>query len=194
MKNPIQNQKGIALITTLMLLVLGFAVVAILFRLSTQETKLTRLEQDYSIALDAAKGATDLFIVIVQNGFALATPPTPVFGATYNNSSCLQTKMTNPTPWSTTSPAQWTAAGCPSATSTTAPSAISSNPTDSPDITFVLNNYTVNLKVIDNTTTTGTGTAPCANGCYYYTVVARAQLTGGTGPQANVTFVYRYSK
>ena len=43
MKNSIQNQKGIALITTLMLVVLGFGVVAIMLRLSTQETKLARL-------------------------------------------------------------------------------------------------------------------------------------------------------
>ena len=62
MINPIQNQKGIALIATLMLLVLGFAVVAILFRLSTQETKLARLEQGYTTALDAAKAGADLFI------------------------------------------------------------------------------------------------------------------------------------
>lgn len=190
MKNPIQNQKGIALITTLMLLVLGFAVVAILFRLSTQETKLTHLEQGYSIALDAAKGATDLFIVIVQNGFALPTPPTPVFGATYNQSTCLNLKMTTPntvsSPWSGLP--GWAPAGCPSQANAT-----SSDPTVSPDITFVLNNYTVNLKVIDNTTTTGTGTAPCANGCNYYTVVARAQATGGTGPHADISFVYRYS-
>jgi len=33
MRNPIQNQKGIALIATLMLMVLGFAIVAILFGL-----------------------------------------------------------------------------------------------------------------------------------------------------------------
>ena len=79
MKNPIQNQKGIALIATLMLLVLGFAVVAILFRLSTQETKLARLEQGYTTALDAAKGATDLFIFTVQNGSALGYSTDPAF-------------------------------------------------------------------------------------------------------------------
>jgi hypothetical protein len=191
MKNPIRNQKGIALITTLILLVLGFGVVAILFRLSTQETKLARLEQSYSAALDAAKGATDLFIFIVQNGFALVNPPTQVFGAVYNQSNCLQVKMTNTTS-SWAAAAGW--AGCPSSTSTTAPSAISSDLTDHPDITFILNNYTVNLKVIDNSMTAGTGVAPCTNGCYYYTVVARAQPTAGTGPHADISFVYRYSQ
>ena len=75
MINPIRNQKGIALVATLMLLVLGFAVVATLFRLSTQETKLARLEQGYTTALDAAKAGTDLFIYMVQNQVFI--PPVP---------------------------------------------------------------------------------------------------------------------
>ena len=149
MINPIQNQKGIALIATLMLLVLGFAVVAILFRLSTQETKLARLEQGYTTALDAAKGATDLFIYIVQNGSALGSPPTPPFGATFNQINCLKVKMSTAT--SGWTGAAW--AGCPQANNTTAPSAISSDPTDSPDITIPLSSYTINVKVVDNTMT-----------------------------------------
>ena len=44
-----------------MLLVLGFAVVVTLLKLVTSETKLSRLEQNYSTALDAAKGAADVF-------------------------------------------------------------------------------------------------------------------------------------
>ncbi len=193
MKNPIKNQNGIALISTLMLLVLGFAVVAILFRLSTQETKLAHLEQGYSTALDAAKGATDLFIFTVQNGFALGVPPTaPFAGMAYNQVNCLQVKLTQATsePWS--ADPGWTAA-CPSQANAT-----SSDPTTGYDIVLTnFNNYTVYLKVIDNTKTDAVGstTAPCYNGCYYYTVVARAQpTTGGTNTHADVSFVYRYDQ
>ena len=82
MINPIRNQKGIALVVTLMLLVLGFAIVAILFRLATQETKLAGLEQGYTTALDAAKAGTDLFIDMIANWVTKSTPTRiPLFGA-----------------------------------------------------------------------------------------------------------------
>ena len=189
MKNSIKNQKGMALIATLMLTVLGFVVVAILLRLSTQQTKLARLEQGYTAALDAAKGATDLFIFMVQNGSALGSPPTPPFGATINQVNCLKVKMSTAT--SGWTGAAW--AGCPQANTTTAPSAISSNPTDTPDITIPFSNYTVNVKVIDNTMTGAANpqAQPCLNGCYYYTVVARATSLD-LSEHADISFVYRY--
>lgn len=188
MRNPIQNQKGIALIATLMLMVLGFAIVAILFGLSTQETKLTRLEQGYTTALNAAKAGTDLYIYMVQNG--AHTPPNANFGTSPNNGNCLKVKMGVGNITSTWSGAQW--AGCPQASTTTAPSAISSNPTDSPDITLTLSNYTVYVKVIDNWYTPKTGAAPCAvNGCTYYTVISQA-VSPDLSEHAEVLFVYRW--
>lgn len=199
MTNPVRNQKGIALVVTLMLLVLAFAVVAILFRLATRETKLGGLEQGYAAALDAAKSGADLFIYMVQN--ATPNPPVPQgagatkpFGTSYLNGQCLNVKMFNSTStWSTNQ--AWT--GCPSATSTAAPSAISTNPADSPDITLTLTNgvtpYTVYVKLLDNYLSSSTGSAPCQNGCYYYTVISRAQPQG-SNEYAEVFFVYRYSQ
>lgn len=120
MINPIRNQKGIALVVTLMVLVLGFAIVAILFRLATQETKLTGLEQGYTSALDAAKAGTDLFIDMIETG--LPNPPPPVspysgppnpFGISTLGGQCLQIKM-NTTPSSAWATPAWTTAGCPS--------------------------------------------------------------------------------
>ena len=116
MTHSIRNQKGIALVATLMMLVLGFAVVAILFRLTTQETKLARLEQGYTTALEAAKAGTDLFIYMLENG--ISRPPgsgtsTP-FGVPSNNVACLPIKLANTTTnWSTA--AGW-AGVCPPAT------------------------------------------------------------------------------
>ncbi len=200
MINPIRNQKGIALIVTLMLLVLGFAVVAILFRLTTQETKLARLEQGYTTALDAAKAGADVFIDMVQNvGYNPALPnnsysgPAYPFGRSVLNGTCLQMKMTT-YPSSAWATAAWTAAGCPAQNNAT-----SIYPTGSTDLTqyyadttLTLGNYTVYIKLIDTWFTNGTGTGtPCPNGCNYYTVISRAQAPNSS-EHADIQFVYRY--
>jgi len=198
MINPIRNQKGIALVVTLMLLVLGFAVVATLLRLSTQETKLTSLEQGYTMALDAAKAGTDLFIGQVENTQGTSPPkvgnPPNGFGTNFLNGACLTIKMFNPTTSWTTTPG-W--AGCPNLANATSP--FPTDPTDIAgyynDTTLPLpNGYTVYLKVIDNYQTAATGCTapcPCQNGCYYYTVLARAQAQG-SNEHADVQFVYRF--
>ena len=207
MINPIRNQKGIALVVTLMMLVLGFAVVAILFRLSTQETKLARLEQGYTTALDAAKAGTDLFIEMVESSQGGATPVgnppgTPPLGTNFLAGACLTFKMSNPT-------AGWTAqpAGCPTQDQATSP--FPDDPTDTAhyynDTTIPLaNNYTVYVKVIDNFQTSpmthaqiiaancSAATCPCETGCDYYTVLARAQAQG-SNEHADVQFVYRFA-
>jgi Tfp pilus assembly protein PilX len=188
MMSSIRNQKGIALISTLLLVVLGFGVVAIMFRLSTQSSKLAGLEQGYAASLDAAKSGADLFIYMVQNG--TYNPPNASFGT--SSGKCLGVKMFNTTSsWQAS--ANWT--GCASAVSTTYPSAISSDPQDHPDLTLNLTNgsiqYTVNVKVIDNYASSATLTTPCYNGCYYYTVISRAQPVGSK-ESAEIYFVYRY--
>jgi Tfp pilus assembly protein PilX len=199
MINSTRNQKGIALVATLILLVLGVGVVAILFRLSTQETKLARLEQGYTAALDAAKGGVDLFMYLVQNG--AHNPPVPSgsgsstpFGTSPLGGQCLQVKMGNSTlNWSTN--ANWNSSTCGSQTQAT-----STNPTQSPDVTLSLVNgaitYTVNVKVIDNYLSSAvSGSQTCPNGCYYYTVLSRAQPQGSNpGEYAEIFFVYRYSQ
>jgi hypothetical protein len=196
MINPVRNQKGIALVVTLMLLVLGFAVVAALFRLSTQETKLARLEQGYTTELDAAKAGTDLFIQMVEFSQGGSSPVgNPPLGTNSLNGACLTFKMSNPT-------SLWTAppAGCPTQAQATSPF-----PTDSTntanyysDTTLPLGNYTVYAKLIDTFQTTQTGTpctppnyCPCTKGCYYYTVLTRAQ-TLGSNEHADIQFMYRY--
>jgi len=187
----VRNQKGIALVATLMLLVLGFGVVAILFRLTTQETKLARLEQGYSTALDAAKAGADAFIYMVENTWQTTIP---LSCSTTPNVPCLQVKYTNVTSSCSASPA------CANETNAT-----STDPTSSPDLTLNLTNgsipYTVYVKIIDNYVSgaqTGTQNPNrCASGCYYYTVVSRAQPSAqpaGATEYAEVFFVYRFDK
>ena len=200
MINPIRNQKGIALVVTLMMLVLGFAVVAILLRLSTQETKLTRLEQGYTTALDAAKAGADLFMGQVENSQSMFNQTLlPITGFGTINAPCLTIKMWKPTS-SWTSTTGW-GAGCPTLANAT--SAFPSDPTDITNVTGYYNdmtmplpnNYTVYVKVIDNYKTAATSCSPapcpCSLGCYYYTVLSRAQAPGSS-EHADVQFVYRF--
>lgn len=188
MKHPLNNEKGIALITTLMFVALGFSIIAILLRMVTVETKMARLEQSYSIALDGAKGGADMFIFLVQNG--LTAPPTPGIGTgtAVNSGHCLHVKLNYPTSsWATQS--EWTTYACP-----TASTAIDPDPTNQPDFTLSLSNHTVSVKIIDTIQTQPTSLAPpapCQNGCSYYTVNVRSQAAG-TKERADITFVYRY--
>jgi Tfp pilus assembly protein PilX len=202
--NPLNNQKGIALITTLMLLVLGFAVVVTLLKMVTNETKLSGLEQNYSISLDAAKGAADTFITMRQNGplgKGLATLPSGsgsnILSSSYNNGACLQVKMDNATyPTSTT---DWTNiggwSGCPTIAQATATD--STNMQNFYDIKLNLFNknvsYTQYVKVIDTQVIAPTGCTPqpcqCDHGCYIHTVNVLSVAPKG---QSQVTFVYEW--
>ncbi len=194
MGSSLRNEKGIALVTTLMLLVLGFAVVVTLLRLITAETKLSRLEQSYTTALEAAKSGTDLFLFLIQNGHD-STPAiggkTP-FGTT--NAACLSMKMNDKT-------ANWNKPGCENPTDPLHPQ-IDPDPTVSPDLTLNMLNYNVKLKVVDTTQTDPPASCPsspptpipcCPNGCSYYTVNVRAQAPS-TGERAEITFVYQYDR
>lgn len=186
MISTLKNEKGMALVTTLMLLVLGFAVVVTLLRLVTTETKLSRLEQSYATALDTAKGGADLYIFMVQNG--IPSQPNPAFGTSTNSGHCLHVKMSYPAA-SWYSQTEWTGNGCPSLASG---NATNPDPTVQPDINLTLSNYNVYVKVIDTwQTQANTTPPPCQNGCNYYTVNVRSQAPGSS-EHADVTFVYRY--
>jgi Tfp pilus assembly protein PilX len=188
MRNTLNNEKGIALITTLMFLGLGFAVVAILLRLVTAETKMARLEQSYSVALDAAKGGADEFMFLIQNN---QDRPPDGFGTAAHSGWCFKVKKsTASTNWLTNS--DWTANSCTNDLAR----ATSPDPTVEPDFTMALSNYTVYVKVIDTTLTEKAGAAgeACAdNGCAYYTVNVRA-VSPNSNERAEVSFVFRYDR
>jgi Tfp pilus assembly protein PilX len=120
----LRNEKGIALVTTLMLMVLGFALVATLMVLVTQGTKLSGIEQRYTAALEASKGGTEMIIDMIRN--STFAPPAAVGNAT-SPSGCLQQKMTLAT-------SGWTGS-CPASSY--------------PDVQFTLGSYVVSVKIID---------------------------------------------
>lgn len=198
MRLQCNNEKGIALITTLILMVLGFAVVATLLSLVTTSTKLAGLEQRYATTLDAAKGGADLIIQMINQDSPTAPivrvngVDTPIAGATnVSEQQCLKWKMTHAT-------TDWDAAHCSDLAAAKAPFPTAIDPDQyNADLEFGLSTYNVYLKIIDTTGTDPVACAsppcPCENGCWFYTVNVRAQVPHGH-EHADIDFVYRIDK
>jgi hypothetical protein len=168
MRRAVQNEKGVALLTTLMLMVLGFGVVTTLLYMVTQGTKITRLEQEYATALDAAKGGADMIINMMQN--ELWGPP-DLAGAVGANAACLEQKLTQQT--SHSEPLlNW-----PSCTA----QATSSDTRISPDLTLTLANRQVFVKIIHTTKT---------NTNFLYLVNVRAEIPGSQ-EHVEISFLYQ---
>ncbi len=166
------NEKGIALLTTLMLMVLGFGLVATLLYMVTYGTKTTRLEQEYTIALDAAKGGADMLINMAQRN--LYDPPN-LGGAIGSNASCMEEKLTMQNTGDNQT-GNWRSCSV---------QAISSDPKISPDLTLTVANHRVFAKIIDTRVTTGTTATN-----YFYSVTVRAESLGGQG-HAEISCLYQ---
>jgi hypothetical protein len=164
----LKNEKGIALVTALIMMVLGFAVVVTLLLMVTQGTKITGIEQRYAVALDASKGGADFIINMIRND--LTNPPNFAGASGISGSPCLKQKLEKPT-----STANWDS--CSSNAST-------SDPMDQPDVTLALNNYQVFVKIVD-TRETDTD--------FLYTINIRSQLPNGT-EHAEISLLYKQEK
>jgi hypothetical protein len=188
MKHTIHNQKGIALLTTLMLMVLGFGVVATLLYMVTYGTKTTSIEQKYATALDAAKGGADFLINMMQN--ELYGPPglgTVVVSA--SNSLCMEQKMTQAI--SETNPSASWGPCCPDNSTQTQCNSDLVNPASwdpltsrpiLPDLTLNVGGCRVFVKIINTKTTTN---------AFLYTVSVRANSPTQDGePHAEILFLY----
>lgn len=176
--DTLRNEKGIALITALLMMVLGFAVVVTLLLLVTQGTKISGIEQRYAVALDATKGGGDLIIYMIRNG--LTSPPSLANAAGPSTSSCLNQKLSKPT-----SAANW--AACSWSTSTSNPAlkeAISEDPSEAPDLTLSMNGYQVFVKITD-TKETSTD--------LLYTINIRSQLPNSP-EHSEISLLYQQEK
>jgi hypothetical protein len=183
MKRKFHNEKGIALLTTLMLMVLGFGVVATLLYMVTYATKTTSVEQKYATALDAAKGGADFLINMMQN--EMFGPPT-LGGVVVSssNSLCIQQKLTQATTDSNPS-AAWPP--CCTDNSTQCNSDIvNSDPRILPDLTLAVGGCQVLVKIINTKIT---------NNDFLYTVSVRANSPTANGePHAEIFFLYSLAK
>ncbi|HIJ94673.1 MAG TPA: hypothetical protein HPP94_02835 [Desulfuromonadales bacterium] len=134
--NPLSNQKGIALITSLMLMLISMTIVMYLMYMITSGVKMSGANKRYKTALEASYGAVDLItkdvlpqIFKTTIAASLTTPGTAITGLgfasvlnfTPSSDTCLINKFTKPA-------SQWNAA-CSNTT----------NPKVAPDFTMTLN-------------------------------------------------------
>lgn len=169
------NERGIALITTLLLMVLGFAVVVILLQMVTQGTKISGVEQRYSTALEASKGGENVIIDTILNDGALNADLVAtgnILGNTFN-ADCFRQKITKAT--SLTPKVNWGACS---------DNNLTSDLTKDPDIMMNLNNYQVLIKIID---TRETGSA------FIYTIKILSQVPNSP-EHSEISILYQLDK
>lgn len=149
----LSENKGIALVTALMLTLISLTIVMYLFLMVTSGVKVSGANKRYRSALEASYGATDIIIKevlpkiftetltnsLANPRVALSTLPYPLsMNFTSNSDLCLMDKLTKP-------PSQWSS-GCSNS---------SSDPKINTDFTLTLNSstpndsYTVYTKIVD---------------------------------------------
>lgn len=200
----LKDNRGIALITALMLTLLTLTIIMALLYVVTQGIKATGQNKKYHSALDATYGGSeivvkDIFPLVLQN-FASAGLTTTVQNAfagvqlAVANQNCLQNKMTNPT------------SGWPSGCSNTP------DPKKSPDMTMILqantgNPFMIYSKIVDtipgNSDTSGlqlegAGVAESSSILtpqsfpYIYRMELQGERQGSATAQANIEVLYAY--
>lgn len=184
MKHILTNNKGVALITTLLLMVLGFGLVTTLIILVTSATKMATHEQRYTTALEAAKGGADLVVSMIHAGIYESGPvgPDPIEHDVQSASTteCFRAKVTrapNPNPGEE----PWDECGA---------SAINSNPTIEPDLRLTLGGCDVFIKIVD---TRDVNIIADDIKFYIYNIMVRSVAPGGTD-YAEINFAYRIEK
>ena len=163
MKIKIPNdQKGIALVSTLLLMALCMVIVVTLMYMVTAGTKVVGIEQHYTTALEAGKGGAALIENMINNNSA-TVPTFAGSGVTFTASSstaCITQKLGTPLTGTVTNVSGvWG--------SCNATGAVTSDPTSNPDVTMVANNYTVFIKITDVR-------QDATSGKNIYTIVIRA--------------------
>jgi hypothetical protein len=201
------DTSGFALVTALMFTLISLTIVSALLYIMTQSTIVSGANKRYKTAMGASYGGAELFAkdilpFLMQNrnltNSALATLANGAYGVvnmqmTNTQATCLQHKLTNPSPWP----------GCSN----------SSNPTDTPDMTFqLLSNitgntpYTISAKIVDTKVGNsdlsglqlqGEGVAEQSSSIIpmHSPYIYRLELQGSQSPtseQANIEVLYAY--
>ncbi len=157
-----RGEKGIALVTTLLLMAFGVALSAIVAYSLATSLKVSGSRLDYQNAVQAAKAGEEAVKAMLLSEENLDK----IFSGSVNDPDCLKDKLTHSIDY-------WTA--CEEELSKIA------DATKAPDIVFKQGVYDVKVKIID-TRQTATD--------YYYTVLSRAE-SPRRGSVAEVLFVYR---
>lgn len=194
------NDKGFALVITMLFALIGLALSGALLFMVIEATKMSGIAQRYSTALDAGKGAADVVMNLMMK-YTPITLTTPDFGTVQSspvgsapNANCLNDKITNPT--FDTDGVTWKWTNC-SATCASPCAYTSTDATVNPDIitnyTDVYGNptFTVYTKIIDTEIVPSTGCPAGAASGLVYTVSITSQKTNNPGENAQINFLYR---
>lgn len=205
MKKYLKDNKGVALVTSLMLTLISLTMIMALLYMVTQSTRVSGANKRYKTALDASYGGSELFTKDVLpyllqniNSTTLATITantfSPVSLQIVTTPECLQSKLTLPS-------GKWPV-GCSN----------SSSPKQSPDVTFNLlsltsSPYTIYSKIVEtmlgNTDVSGlqlegAGVAEGASGItpqhfpYLYRLEIQGEQSVAASSQANIEVLYAY--
>ena len=201
----LNNEKGIALVTALMLTLISLTIIMALLYMITAGTKLSGAQKRYKSSLEASQGGAEILlkdiIPTVMRNYSSSTLVTQVqndFSAVAlqvdSAQNCLQAKLTRPS-------SQWPA-GCSN----------TSNPKESPDISFNLqattgNSFVVYTKIVDtvkgNTDVSGlqlegAGVAESSpvltpqHFPYIYRLEVQGERATNAKEQANISVLYAY--
>ncbi|MGD0282732.1 MAG: hypothetical protein ABSB95_10255 [Dissulfurispiraceae bacterium] len=196
-----KNQKGIALVTALLLTLIGLAIILAAVYFVTQGTKMSGFQKKYATALEASHGGVEIItkeiIPKTIGGTALSSLGTFSSMLSENTTdACFTAKLTTATN-------SW-GASCSSTL----------DPTNNPDITLTLNgvgsqpNLTVYAKIVDtvpgNSDTSGisllgAGVVQSQSGIiapqhfpYIYRVEVQGQRQTNPDEKANLSATYAY--
>lgn len=203
--NRLENNKGVALVTALMLTLISLTIVMALMYMINQGTTVSASYKRYQTSLEAGYGGTELFVkdilpFMLRNyeNPGLSTAVSTAFDSTnlqmISTLSCMQSKLTQPS-------SQWPA-GCSN----------TSDPKKSPDMTFKLmattgSPFTIYSKIIEtvvgNTDLSGLqleggGVAEAQAGItpkhfpYLYRIELQGEQPATSKAQANLEVLYAY--
>lgn len=203
--NLLKNNKGIALVTSLMLTLISLTMVMALLYMVTQSTKVSGANKRYKTALEASYGGSELFTKDILPQLLQNYQSATFIASTTDKFSnvglqivatqvCLQSKLTQ-------SSDKWPV-GCSN----------SSSPKQNPDITFNLlsataNPYTVYSKIVETVLGNsdasglqleGAGVAEATAGItpqhfpYLYRLEIQGEQSSLSSAQANIEVLYAY--
>lgn len=201
----VRNNKGIALVTSLMITLISLTIVMSLMYMITQSTQISGANKRYKTALEASYGGSELFTkdilpFLLKNyesadfAASAATTFTNVGLQVNASQACLQSKLTLPS-------GKWPA-GCNNTPS----------PKQNPDMTFNLLSatatpYTIYSKIVEtmlgNTDVSGlqlegAGVAEAMSGItpqhfpYLYRLEIQGEQSVSSAAQANIEVLYAY--
>ncbi|MCI4627238.1 MAG: hypothetical protein L3V56_14935 [Candidatus Magnetoovum sp. WYHC-5] len=171
------NDKGFALVITLLFAMIGLALSGALLYLTVQTTKIGGIGQRYATALDAAKAAGEVALAFIDNYDSTAGTVPDYYDPTYYDTNCIKDKLTTSTLDTAGGNFLWTQCTAGSQNDYTSMTA-----STMPDIVFDLGEYRAFTKVVDTKVVGST---------YYYTVEILTYKLANEREKAQISLVYK---